>query len=152
MLTPALHFEKCPKMEWSNGKFDCIIRFVASNSVKSTIKFWILIKWKSRATRIFYIPRRFLKDSSFGSYKDLLLRSKFWSRHWDPCEILRRMSIDLAAFWLWQISASKESGRYPQDSQKLSPTRNLKIRCSKGESDLAISFLTKIWEKWLWTW
>ena len=39
MLTPALHFEKWLKMEWSTGKFDYTIRFMALNNVKSIVKF-----------------------------------------------------------------------------------------------------------------
>jgi len=54
------------------------------------------------------------------------------------------MSIDLVAFWIWEISASKESGRFPQDSQRLSSAGNLQIHFSKGEFYLSIAFPMKI--------
>jgi len=54
------------------------------------------------------------------------------------------MSINLAAFWILEISASKEFGRFPQDSHRFSSFGTLEIHCSKGESELSIVFIVKI--------
>lgn len=51
------------KMKWSNGKFECTIKFVVSNSAKSTIKFLNSEKvkiWGLRNLLDFpWIPQRF---------------------------------------------------------------------------------------------
>jgi len=53
------------KMKWENGKSECTIRFVASNKVKSTVKFLNSEKVEIWGLRNLLDSPRFLKDSLF---------------------------------------------------------------------------------------